>query len=93
MTSNMNTTSLKDKITLEAITALKEKKREEIRAVKENMSSIMSDILEPSESKKGMEGIMQNISTGMAIYDGVQTGMKIIKRVRSFFTKSKSRKK
>ncbi len=88
----MDTTS-KEKITLEAIAALKKEKREEIRIVKENMNCIMSDLLEPSESKSGMEGIMQNISTGMVIYDGVMTGIKIIKRVRSFFVKSKSRKK
>ena len=32
---------------------------------------------------------MQHVNTGIAVYDGVMTGIKIMRKVRSYFTKKK----
>ena len=43
----------------------------------------------PVEHKGGVEGIMQHINTGIAVYDGVRTGIKIMQRIRGYFLKKK----
>ena len=43
----------------------------------------------PVEQKGGVEGIMQHINTGIAVYDGVRTGIKIMQRIRGYFLKKK----
>lgn len=35
---------------------------------------------------------MQHVNTGIAVYDGVMTGIKIMRKVRSYFTKKKKQK-
>ncbi|WP_455671992.1 hypothetical protein [Phocaeicola sp.] len=84
-----NSTSKNTIITLEEIARRKNEKREEVRKVKAQMTQTVHELFVPEENKGGVEGIMQHISTGIAVYDGVMTGIKIMRRVRSFFVKKK----
>lgn len=85
-----NDTTKNTIITLEEIARRKNEKREEVRKVKTQMMQTVHELFEPEENKGGVEGIMQHISTGIAVYDGVMTGIKIMRRIRSFFTKRKN---
>jgi len=76
-------------ITLEVIAQQKAEKLEEVRKAKKEMVQTLHDLFAPVEQKGGVEGIMQQVSTGIAVYDGVRTGIKIMKRIRGFFRKKK----
>lgn len=84
-----NTSNPKTVITLEVIAQQRAEKLKEVRESKENLSQIMRDLFAPVENKGGMEGIMQHVNTGIAVYDGVRTGLKIMQRIRRFFQKRK----
>ena len=84
-----NTPDKTSLITLEMITRQKAEKLEEVRKAKKEMVQTIHELFAPVEQKGGVEGIMQQVSTGIAVYDGVRTGIKIIKRVRGFFRKKK----
>ena len=68
-------------ITLEVIAQRKAEKLEEVQTIHE--------LFAPVEQKGGVEGIMQHINTGIAVYDGVRTGIKIMQRIRGYFLKKK----
>lgn len=36
-----------------------------------------------------MDNMMQHINAGIAAYDGLMTGLKILRRVRGFFSRNK----
>lgn len=73
-------------ITLEMIRQQKAEKLAEIRASKQRISDKARGLFHPSESSNGSaNALMSNFSSGMAIFNGVMTGFKIIKRIRSFF--------
>lgn len=76
-------------ITLEAIARLKAEKLKEVQKTKENISNIVHELFTPVENQGGMMGLMQHVNTGIAVYDGVRTGIKIIQRIRSFFRRKK----
>lgn len=82
-----NTPDKTSLITLEVIARRKAEKLEEVRKAKKEMVQTLRDLFAPVEQRGGMEGIMQQVSTGIAVYDGVRTGIKIMKRVRGFFRK------
>lgn len=78
------------KLTLEEITKRKEELLVEIRKQKEVMTDITREIfapLQPATSKA--DAIMRSFNTGMAIFDGVKTGIKIMGKVRSYFNRMK----
>lgn len=83
----MNTTpdTPKTEITLEMICQQKAEKLSEIRASKQRMTEQARELFKPSESMKNANALMSNFGSGMAIFNGVMTGFKIIKRIRSFF--------
>lgn len=73
-------------ITLEMIRRQKAEKLAEIRASKQRISDTARSLFRPNESSNGSaNALMNNFSSGMAIFNGVMTGFKIIKRIRSFF--------
>lgn len=73
-------------ITLEMIRRQKAEKLAEIRASKQRISDTARGLFRPNESSNGSaNALMNNFSSGMAIFNGVMTGFKIIKRIRSFF--------
>lgn len=86
---NNKNQSSKDLITLELLAQRKAEKLEEVRKAKERIHHTARQLFAPVEPKNGMDSFMQNINSGMAIYDGVMTGIKIMRRVRSFFMKKK----
>ena len=67
----------------------KAEKREEVLKAKTQITETLRELFVPEENKGGIEGIMQHVNTGIAVYDGVMTGIKIMRKVRSYFTKKK----
>lgn len=86
---NMNTPqeNTKDVITLEMIYRQKMEKLAEIRASKQRITNQAREIFHPTETLNSANTLMNNFSSGMVIFNGVLTGFKIIKRIRSFFKK------
>ena len=74
-------------ITLEDIIRMKTEKLEEIRASKKRIVDNARQIFHPTETLNSANTLMNNFSSGMVIFNGVLTGFKIIKRIRSFFKK------
>lgn len=77
-------------ITLEEITRRKELLLLEIQDQKEIMTEITREIfapLQPAANKA--DAIMRSFNTGMAIFDGVMMGVKVMRKVRSYFSKLK----
>lgn len=77
-----------NKVTLESIRMEKQQVLEEIRGRKKNMSTIARTIFYP-ERESGENGkmnqLMRYFTIGMNLYDGVMTGFKLMKKVRSIF--------
>ena len=67
----------------------KAEKLEEVQQAKKEMVQTIHELFAPVEQKGGVEGIMQHINTGIAVYDGVRTGIKIMQRIRGYFLKKK----
>ena len=44
-----------------------------------------TELFHPSEAVRGANALMSNFSSGIAIFNGVMTGFKIIKRIRNLF--------
>lgn len=77
-------------ITLEVIAQRKAEKLEEVQQAKKEMVQTIHELFAPVEQKGGVEGIMQHINTGIAVYDGVRTGIKIMQRIRGYFLKKRN---
>ena len=75
------------KFTLEMICQQKEEKLAEIRASKQRMTESMSHLFKPEASEDASQALMHNFNSGIAIFNGLLTGFKIIKRIRNFFRK------
>ena len=75
--------------TLEDIIARKQAKRKEILQSKENIQTLAQDLFAPNESKNKLDGLMQHVNMGIAAYDGIMTGLKILRRVRGFFDRKR----
>ena len=77
----------KNKVTLEMICQQKTKTLAEIQASKERMIKNFHEILQPSEAISGISFLINNLSSGMAIFDGIMTAFKFILRIRDIFRK------
>lgn len=75
--------------TLEDIIARKQAKRKEILQSKERLQTLAQDLFAPNESKNKLDGLMQHVNMGIAAYDGIMTGIKILRRVRGFFDRKR----
>jgi hypothetical protein len=71
--------------TIEMIRQQRLDKKAELLQSKERMQQLARQLFAPQESKTKFEGMMQHINTGIAAYDGIMTGMKILRRIRTFF--------
>ena len=60
-------------------------KLKEIRAVGTTIKNTTHGFFSPQERQTGVNGLMQHVGTGIAIYDGVRTGIKIIRQIRKMF--------
>ena len=79
--------------TIEIIRQQRLNKKEELSQSKERMQQLAHQLFAPQESKNKFEGMMQHINMGIAAYDGVMTGVKILRRIRYFFGGNKRRKR
>lgn len=73
------------KVTLEMISQQKAQKLTEIRESKQRITDTAIQLFRPNEEQGGNNVLMNNFSSGIAIFNGVMTGFKIIKRIRSLF--------
>ena len=83
----MNTPQATSKtvITLDMICQQKAEKLAEIRASKQRISESARQLFRPVETAGGASILVNKFSSGIAIFNGVMTGFKIIKRIRSLF--------
>lgn len=82
----MSNTQSPSKITLEEISERKKQLLVEIRMQKENISSSAKNLfapLAPATSKT--DSLMRSFNTGMAVFDGVVMGIKIMQKIRKYF--------
>lgn len=73
-------------ITLEDIALRKAELQKDIQEKKENIKELSRELfapLEPATNKAN--AMMRAFNTGMAIYDGAMTGIKIVRRIRKLF--------
>lgn len=82
---NTSNESPKTTVTLEMICQQKAEKLTEIRASKQRITDTARQLFHPEETAEGSHALMNNFSSGIAIFNGVITGFKIIKRIRFFF--------
>ena len=71
------------------IIARKQAKRKEILQSKECLQTLAQDLFAPNESKNKLDGLMQHVNMGIAAYDGIMTGIKILRRIRGFFDRKR----
>lgn len=74
-----------ERITLEMLCQQKAERLAEIRASKQKLTDYTRQLFQPTETTGGTNALMNNFSSGIAIFNGVMTGFKIIKRIRSLF--------
>lgn len=79
-----------NKYTLENISELRALKKEEIKKSKENIRELSRILFAPPESRSKMDILINNFNTGMAAYDGIMTGLKVLKRIKSTFRRKNS---
>lgn len=72
-------------ITLEDIVRMKAEKLEEIRASKGRIRNAAQDFFRPKRTDTDDNVLMNNVSSGIAIFNGIMTGFRIINRIRKFF--------
>lgn len=82
----MNQQQTSPKITLETIAQRKAELLEEINAQKETIAMTARSIFAPlaPAASKG-NALMRSFNTGMAIFDGVMLGIKMMRKIRSLF--------
>lgn len=74
------------KITLEEITLRKEKLLKEIHSQKRAMTATTREIFAPiAPATNKADALMRSFNTGMAVFDGVMMGIKIMRKVRAYF--------
>ena len=83
----MNTpeTTPKEVITLDKIYQQKAEKLAEIQASKQRIANQVRELFHPSGTANGTNALVNNFSSGIAIFNGIMTGFKIIKRIRNLF--------
>ena len=64
---------------------MRREKLKEVREAGKTIKNTTRGIFSPQERQPGVNGLMQQVGTGIAIYDGVMTGIKIIRQIRKMF--------
>ena len=83
-----NSTPTPQKITLEDIAQRKQEILQDIRNQKQAMADTTRRIFAPlAPAASSDSSLMRSFNTGMAIFDGVMLGMKMIRKVRGLFRK------
>lgn len=86
----MNNTPDTTSITLESIAQRKQGVRKKLHLQKQIMTDTARDLFAPlaPAADKG-NAIMRAFNTGMAVFDGVMLGLRMMKRVRRMFSSKK----
>ena len=79
----------KQLITLEEISRQKKEVRRQIAEQKDLIQASATELFAPVKATSRVEHLMNSVNSGIAAYDGIMTGLKIIKRVRSMFRRKK----
>ena len=85
----MATNTSKKLITLEEISRQKKDVYRQIKEQKQLIQLTATDLFAPVEAANKVELFMNSVNSGIAVVDGVMTGMKVMRRVRSFFRRKK----
>lgn len=82
----MNDTSKTDKVTLESLQQKKAEALKELRTQKQIMADTAKNLFAPiaPAADKGT-AIMRAFNTGMAVFDGVMLGMKLMRKIKKSF--------
>lgn len=85
----MTNNSDNEAYTLDAIRNRKDEVLTAIRKDKDKIGARWSALFAPPEANSKGQRIMNIINNGFAIYDGTMMGLKLMKRCRSFFSRSR----
>ena len=85
----MATNTSKKLITLEEISRQKKDVYRQIKEQKQLIQLTATDLFAPVKAANKVELLMNSVNSGIAVVDGVMTGMKVMRRVRSFFRRKK----
>lgn len=77
---------------IELIAQRRAEKRQQLRDSKKRIQELTQDLLAPQESQNKIENLMQHVNAGIAAYDGIRTGIMILRRIRALFPKKKNQK-
>lgn len=73
-------------MTIEELTALKQQKAEELAQSRTRVADSFRQIVTPvRHTATGVRGVFRYVSTGIMVYDGIMTGIKLIRRFRRGF--------
>lgn len=78
--------------TIEGIRKRRLAKREELKQSKDRMQNLSQQLFAPQQGKNKIDSLMQQVNMGIAAYDGLMTGIKILRRVRGFFGDKKKKR-
>lgn len=79
-------TQTPQRFTLEEIAQRKKKLLIEIQAQKKAMTMTTREIFAPlAPATNKADALMRSFNTGMAIFDGVMMGIKVMRKVRAYF--------
>ena len=81
----MNTGISKPQITLEEITRQKKAVRLQIREQRDRIQQTATELFSPVKATTKVEMLMNSVNSGIAVFDGVMTGLRIMRRVRGLF--------
>lgn len=85
----MNTEISKPQITLEEITRQKKAVRLQIREQRDRIQQTATELFSPVKATTKVEMLMNSVNSGIAVFDGVMTGLRIMRRVRGLFRRKK----
>lgn len=87
----MSTTNLNlEKYTMDDIVRLKQELLANIHTQKRIMTNLTHEIFDPPAPAE-KNGLMHSFNKGVAIFDGVVLGLKVIQKFRSFFHHKKKK--
>lgn len=85
----MNTGISKPQITLEEITRQKKAVRLQIREQRDRIQQTATELFSPVKATTKVEMLMNSVNSSIAVFDGVMTGLRIMRRVRGLFRRKK----
>lgn len=73
--------------TLDQISERKKNVRKELEDQKSIIQEQTKELFYPQPKDTGISSFMDSFNKGLALYDGVMTGIKLMRKVRRFLTK------